>query len=292
MTQNLKVIIPAAGKGMRFSPFTSVVPKELLPIMQYPAIEFIVKESAYAKATADKYTHDSKLIFIIHEGKEAITEYVKIRFPEQKINIVYQKEALGLGHAVLQAADFFTKPDKSFLLNKFYFGEKPTFKDTKTNKNIPQPEFVGIMLPDDIFFAKIPVLQQLQNIAEKYNASVIAIKEVEKESVSSYGIINIESTIEENVFLIKEVVEKPEIEKAPSHYAIIGRYILDTQIFEFLKQIKPGAKGEYQLTDAISLLINSGKPVLAILFEGDHFDIGTPSGWLKAVNFYAQHLNK
>lgn len=281
MTPNLKIIIPAAGKGTRFAPFTTVVPKELLPIMQYPAIEFIVKEYQEAQI--------SNAIFVIHEGKESIVEYVRIRFPEQKIDIVYQKEALGLGHAVLQTSDFFIQPDKSFLLNKVYFGEKPTLKNVKNDSIFHVEEYVGIMLPDDIFFAKIPVLQQLQKVSEKYNASVIAIKEVPKESVSSYGIISIENKIEENVFLIKEVVEKPKTTESPSNYAIIGRYILDTDIFEFLKQIKPGAKGEYQLTDAISLLINSGKPVLGVLFEGDHFDIGTPHGWLKAVNFYAEN---
>lgn len=281
MTQNLKVIIPAAGKGTRFAPFTSVVPKELLPIMQYPAIEFIVKEY--------KEIQNAGAIFVIHEGKESIVEYVKIRFPEQKINIVYQQEALGLGHAVLQAEEFFTKPDESLLLDKIYIGEKPTFKNLENGKEVNLPEFAGIMLPDDIFFAKTPVLQQLQMVSEKYNASVIAIKEVPKESVSSYGIINIAETIENNVFLIKEVIEKPEVEKAPSNYAIIGRYILDTDIFKFLKEIKPGAKGEYQLTDAISLLIKSEKPVLGLLFEGQHFDIGTPDGWLKAVNFFAEN---
>lgn len=252
MQKKFTVVIPAAGKGTRFAPFTDVAPKELLPIMQYPAIEFIARE--YQRSGT------SQAVYVISPKKEIILEYVTKYHNDLVIhNAVYQDKPLGLGHAVLQAA------------------------------SRVQQDFFGIMLPDDIIFANVPVLQQLKIISEKYDASVIAIKKVPKYMVSSYGIVAFQEQRSDTVFSIDQIVEKPNKESAPSCYAVIGRYILHHAVFDCLKEIRQGAKGEYQLTDAIQLLLSKGYPIIAALFDGIHFDIGTPDGWLKAVNYYAQH---
>lgn len=250
--EKFTVVIPAAGKGSRFAPFTDIIPKELVPIMQYPAIEFIAREYSNSEV--------SDAVYVIAQKKEAIVEYIaKYHSDLVENHVVYQDKPLGLGHAVLQAASHVKE------------------------------EFFGIMLPDDIFFANVPVLQQLKMIAETYNASVIAIKQVPENLVSSYGIVSLHEQKDRNVFSIDRIVEKPKKEEAPSNYAIVGRYVLHSDIFDCLRDIKPGAKGEYQLTDAIAKLLEKGYPIMAVIFDGVHFDIGTPDGWLKAVNYYAHH---
>lgn len=252
MQNRFTVVIPAAGKGTRFAPFTDIVPKELVPIMQYPAIEFIARE--YESASA------SDAVYVISQKKEIIVEYVKKYHDERVKNYsVYQEKALGLGHAVLQAASHVKE------------------------------DFFGVSLPDDIIFADVPALQQLKAISTQYNASVIAIKKVPEHLVSCYGIVSLQEQKLHNVFTINDIVEKPAQEAAPSCYAIVGRYMLHRDIFDCLRSVQPGAKGEYQLTDAIQMLLLKGYPVLAMLFDGVHFDVGTPDGWLKAVNYYAHH---
>lgn len=252
MEKKFTVVIPAAGKGTRFAPFTDVVPKELVPIMQYPAIEFIAREYEHAAV--------SDALYVIAKKKEAIVEYsAKYHGALVKNHTVYQDKPLGLGHAVSHAATYV------------------------------QENFFCIMLPDDIFFAKIPVLQQLKVVSDQYQASVIAIRQVSDDLVSSYGIVSLNEQKSHNVFSIDYIREKPKKQEAPSNYAIVGRYVLHRDIFSCLQEIQPGAGGEYQLTDAIQLLLSKGYPILAVLFEGEHFDIGTPSGWLKAVNYYAHH---
>jgi len=250
--ERFTVVIPAAGKGSRLAPFTDVVPKELVPIMQYPAIEFIAREYSNSEI--------SDAVYVIAQKKEAIVEYVRKYHSDLTENhVVYQDKPLGLGDAVLQAAPHIDE------------------------------EFFGIMLPDDIFFARVTVLEQLKIVAQSYGASVIAIKEVPKNLVSSYGIVSLHEQKDRNVFSIDRIVEKPKKEEAPSNYAIVGRYVLHSDIFDCLRDIKPGAKGEYQLTDAIAQLLIKGYPIMVVLFDGVHFDIGTPDGWLKAVNYYANH---
>jgi len=252
MQSKCTVVIPAAGKGTRFAPFTDIVAKELVPIMQYPAIEFIARE--YENADV------SNAVYVICQKKEIILEYVKKYHSDRVKNYsVYQEKALGLGHAVLQAASHVKE------------------------------DFFGVMLPDDIIFAHVPVLQQLKVISTQYNASVIAIKKVPENLVSCYGIVSLQDQKLHNVFTINDIVEKPTKAAAPSCYAIVGRYILHRDIFDCLENVQPGAKGEYQLTDAIQMLLLKGYPIFAMLFDGVHFDVGTPDGWLKAVNYYAHH---
>jgi UTP--glucose-1-phosphate uridylyltransferase len=255
MKKQFCAVIPAAGKGTRFLPFTAVIPKEMVPLMQFPAIEFIAREYETSGLT--------DVFFIINETKKMILEYVKSvhqkRSDNCSVHAVYQEQALGLGHAVLQA------------------------------KNKVQGTYFGILLPDDIIFSKIPALLQLKLLSEKYDASVIAIKKVPENLVSSYGIVSFTKEIEKNLFELDSIVEKPDKNAAPSCYAIVGRYILHSDTFNHLATISPGAKGEYQLTDAISLLMQNKKKVLGFLFEGTHFDVGTPESWLHAVNYCAEH---
>lgn len=251
MHGRFEAIIPAAGKGTRFLPVTSVVPKELLPIMNIPAIDFIARE---CEASAV-----SLIACVLHRQKQEIFEYLQTRTSKQPIELksVYQTERLGLGHAVAQASDLI------------------------------QGEFFGVLLPDDLIFGSEPLLKRLKAESDAQNASVIAVRAVPPQEVSAYGIIEIKKKLGEQQFLVKNIVEKPEIAYAPSRYAVIGRYILNRAIFDALKQIKPGKQGEYQLTDALQLLLQENYPIIALDVTDTHFDVGTPHGWLKAVNFYA-----
>ncbi len=266
------VVIPAAGLGTRFLPYTKTVPKELVPIMGKPALQMVIEESINSGV--------NDFVIIINKNKGAIKDYFSINETLNKklatrekldwvkeineicnnttMNYVNQEEQLGLGHAILQAKDAITS------------------------------DYFGIILPDDIIASNVPALKQLIDIAEKYEASVILVQEVPQEKVSSYGVIAFDEQLEDGVYNITELVEKPPIENAPSNLAVVGRYVLSSNVFESLKTIKPGAGGEYQLTDAIAHMMKQGERVLAVKLDGIRFDTGNPQGWLKAVNYYAQ----
>ena len=266
------VVIPAAGMGTRFLPWTKAVPKELVPIMGKPALQYIIEEATRSGV--------HNFVLITNEQKDAIKKHFtidpllnntlqksnKLHLVEElnklcsQITMEYinQENALGLGHAVSLANGH---------VNSDYF---------------------AVMLPDDIMDGNIPALQQLISIAQKYDASVIAVQEVPMEKVSSYGVIQYSRQLEDNLYQIEGLVEKPSINQAPSNLAIIGRYILSTDIFSSLATIEPGAGGEYQLTDAIADMIKQGKRVLAYKIDSRRFDTGNPTGWLEAVNHFAQ----
>uniref|UniRef100_A0A7V5XHE8 UTP--glucose-1-phosphate uridylyltransferase n=1 Tax=Thermodesulfobacterium geofontis TaxID=1295609 RepID=A0A7V5XHE8_9BACT len=270
-----KAVIPVAGLGTRMLPVTKVVPKELLNIIDRPTIEYVVDEIISSGITT--------LIFIISQGKGGIIDYFdtnlnlrsflkerkkrdllkKVEEVEEKIEHlieVRQKVPEGLGHAVLMA------------------------------ERAVENEPFAVVLGDDLVDAEIPCLKQMINVYKDLsnktkNHNVIAVEEVSKEDVSKYGIIEGER-IENNLIKIKRVVEKPSPEEAPSNLAIIGRYIFDPVIFEFLKKI-PKLHGEYQLTDAIQLMIENGYEVYAYLFKGTRFDTGNKEGFFKTVLHYA-----
>lgn len=268
-----KVVIPAAGFGTRFLPITKVIPKEMLPLINKPAIQYIIEEGLQSKI--------DQFIIILGRSKEVIANYFD-RLPELEsllkekgkenliktieqivttahFTYIRQTAPLGLGHAVKQA--------------EHAIGE----------------DFFGIMLPDDIFIGTEPALAQLIQIAQKNNASVIAVQEVDPSNVSSYGIIETNKQISSNVFQVSTLVEKPTIENAPSNLAIIGRYILAPAIFESLEQITRDGLGEFQLTNGISHMITCGETVLAHKIDTVRHDIGTPLGWLKATYDIALH---
>lgn len=259
-----KVVIPAAGLGTRFLPVTKSIPKEMLPILEKPAIQYVIKEAFKA---------DLNNIFIIqNSSKTAISNYLdfstyldfylnsrnkadliaELEILRKSINFAFinQTEPLGLGHAVYMA------------------------------KNCIQDEYFGIMLPDDLMFGDD--ISNLKAISQKYNCSVIAVMEVPQDKVSSYGIISIDQKIDSKTFCVSDLVEKPSIKNAKSNLAIIGRYVLSSKVFESLEKIPKGSGGEYQLTDAILDMMKKGEKVIAYKTNGLRFDIGTPLGWLKA----------
>ncbi|WP_243356698.1 UTP--glucose-1-phosphate uridylyltransferase GalU [Bacillus litorisediminis] len=262
-----KAIIPAAGLGTRFLPATKAQPKEMLPIVDKPTIQYIVEE-AVASGIED-------IIIVTGRGKRAIEDHfdksyeleetlMKKRNLEQLqevqqitnlANIYYirQKEPLGLGHAIACASRF--------------IGDEP----------------FAVLLGDDIVHTQgKPCLQQLIDIYERYNSSVIGVQQVPEEDVSKYGIISMKNgEIDPNCYHINDLVEKPKTEEAPSNYAIMGRYILRPEIFEILENQTPGAGGEIQLTDAIKSL-NEKQMVVAYNFEGVRHDVGDKFGFIRA----------
>ena len=269
-----KVIIPAAGLGTRFLPETKVIPKEMLPILDKPALQYVIEEAALAGI--------QNVIMIIGSGKRSIEEYFEVsphlehqlqmRKKDHSLDqlnklikgltfsYIHQGEPLGLGHAVWKA------------------------------RHAVSDEYVAIMLPDDIITGSMNNIAQLAKIAQQEKCNVVAVREVPTELVSRYGIIGIKKQFSPNLFQVKELVEKPTIEAAPSNLAIVGRYVLSSSIFTVLDEQQYGAIGEIQLTDAIQKLLLSGEKVFAYKIQGQHYDVGTPSGWLKAnISLALQH---
>ena len=266
-----KAIIPAAGLGTRFLPATKAQPKEMLPIVDKPTIQYIVEEAVASGI--------EEIVIIIGRGKRSIEDHfdksyeledallkknqLAILDEVQKIsnlvNIYYvrQKEPLGLGHAILCA--------KSFIGNEPF----------------------AILLGDDIVKSTIPCLKQIINVFEYCNSSVIAVQSVPDKEIHKYGIIKPKgSDIEPNLFYIDSLVEKPTKEAAPSNYAIMGRYVLRPEIFDILSRLPVDQGKELQLTDALSEL-NKQQAVLAYIFEGNRYDIGDKIGLIKATLDFA-----
>ncbi|MCL4229528.1 UTP--glucose-1-phosphate uridylyltransferase [Candidatus Dependentiae bacterium] len=262
-----KAIIPAAGLGTRFLPFTKSVPKEMLPLLNKPAIQCIVEEgiksdvknfviitSKNKQAIANHLDMDAELEQLLKErNKNTLLEALNRIHREAQFTYIRQPEPLGLGHAIWTARHSIGK------------------------------EYFGILLPDDIITSPAnPGLLQLIRIARQERASVLAIQEVPAECVSSYGIVKIKKQITPKLFQIADLVEKPLAKDAPSNLAVIGRYVLSHKIFSALEEATPYAVGELQLTDAISTMIKNNEKVFAYKIQGIRYDIGTPIGWLKA----------
>jgi UTP--glucose-1-phosphate uridylyltransferase len=244
-----KAIIPAAGLGTRFLPATKAIPKEMLPILDKPSMQYVVEEGVKSGI--------KNFVVVTAKNKESIIDH----FSSFKGNghsraahflSVRQDEPLGLGHAIWTARHAIGK------------------------------EYVAVMLPDDIIMSSDPGLGQLIKIATQEKCSVIAVQEVPRELVSRYGVIDVKKQFSPNLFQVRDLIEKPAPEKAPSSLAIVGRYVLSPHIFEALEQTTSGAVGEIQLTDAIQKLALSGEKVFAYKIKGERFDTGTPLGLLKA----------
>ena len=272
--QITKAVIPAAGLGTRFLPYTKAIPKEMLPILEKPSLQIVVEEGIASGITEfniiandDKpelknhFSHMLKLEEKLQKsGKLELLESINTIIDTTPFNFIGQPQPLGLGHAVLQA--------KESIGNQYF----------------------GVILPDEIMIGEIPALAQLIAVAEKYNASVIGVQEVPREKVSSYGIIEIKQQLEENIFEIESLVEKPAINKAPSNYAIIGRYVLSPRIFSSLENTQPGTGNEIQLTDGISDMMRNGERVIAYVVKSNRYDVGTPLGWIQAnIEIGLQH---
>ncbi len=260
-----RAVFPVAGLGTRFLPATKDIPKEMMPLVDRPLIHHGVDEAVASGCT--------EVVFVTGQGKESIRRYfepseelvslLRERGKDELAAVVqnihrlanfhyaFQEKPLGLGHAVLCA-------------EKFCEGE-----------------YFGLLLPDDVMIAQPPVLSQREAVRKKYHATVLCVEKVAESETSRYGIVDAEE-VEPGVYRVKGLVEKPKREDAPSNLAIMGRYLLSPAIFPHLKNLKRGAGGEYQLTDAISSLL-SEEPVYAALYSGKRLDCGVKEGWIKAT---------
>ena len=269
-----KAVFPAAGLGTRFLPATKAQPKEMLPIVDKPIIQYGVEEALQSGI--------QNIIIVTGRGKTAIEDHFDVSFEleylldsrgkkdllaivhgiSDMINVSYvrQKEALGLGHAVLRAWEL--------------VGDEP----------------FAVVLADDLIEAETPCLRQLLDIYSFFAAPVLAVMEVPRESISSYGAIDAEPVAHngsnDRLFRIRDLVEKPKASEAPSNLAIIGRYVLTPEIFDSLQAIDPGSGGEIQLTDALKHLLRT-RPIYAYRFDGERYDAGDKLGFLKATVEFA-----
>ena len=265
MKKITKVVFPVAGLGTRFLPATKASPKEMLPIVDKPLIQYAAEEAIAAGATElifitgrnkrsieDHFDNASELEASLEaSGKKEMLEALKGILPSHASCIfIRQPKALGLGHAVLCA--------------------KPAVGDAP----------FAVILADDLIDANQPVIQQMVNIYAAKQGAVLGVEDVLPSETDSYGIVDA-TPIENNLLAVKSIVEKPKPADAPSTLAVVGRYILTPDIFDCLEQVKPGKNGEIQLTDGISLLLQQAN-VFAYRFEGKRFDCGSKLGFMKA----------
>ena len=267
-----KAVIPAAGLGTRMLPATKTVPKEMLPMVDKPVIQYIIEEAVAAgiedilivtnraKSAMDDYFdyYPELETRLLQSGKES--ELVEVRRAADLANIFYvrQKETKGLGHAIGRARRF--------------VGDEP----------------VAVLLGDDIMRATQPVTLQLVEAAEKYGASALGVQEVATEAISRYSSVKV-APLEERIFDVSDMNEKPTPEQRFSNYAILGRYVLTPEIFDILENVKPGYGGEIQLTDGLRELCRRSRMV-AVDFEGRRYDTGNLCGFLEAtIDFALDH---
>jgi len=269
-----KAVFPAAGLGTRFLPATKAQPKEMLPLVDKPLIQYGVEEAMRSGI--------QNIIIVTGRGKSAIEDHFDVSFELEHllesrgktetldivraisdmidVSYVRQKEALGLGHAVLRAREM--------------VGREP----------------LAVVLSDDVIDAEVPCLRQLLDVYEFYGASVVALMEVPPENISAYGVVEAEPVAHngesDRLFRIHSLVEKPKPSEAPSNLAIIGRYVLTPEIFDSIDSIEPGRGGELQLTDALKHMLNT-RPIYGYRFEGKRYDAGDKLGFLQATVEFA-----
>ena len=269
-----KAVFPVAGLGTRFLPATKAIPKEMLPIIDKPLIEYAVEEAVLAGIT--------EIIFVTNHTKRSIEDHFnqnfeleeKLRvagkldeiqkinrdlFKEIKFTYIQQETQKGLGDAILQARD------------------------------VIDDEYFAILLADDLVINDVPAIEQLMDIAYAKNCSVIGLNKVSKNNIHKYGVISSgDSDNEGKFFMLNDIEEKPA-NNPPSDLAVFGRYILSTNIFQYIEDITPGNAGEVQLTDAIRLML-SDHPVSGYLYDGLKFDCGSKEGYVKAISYLSQDI--
>lgn len=264
-----KAIIPAAGLGTRFLPATKAQPKEMLPIVDKPTIQYIIEEAVASgieeiliitgrnkKCIEDHFDKSVELEMELEKNhKEDLLELVRGISDIADIHYIRQKEPKGLGHAILCA--------------KAFVGNEP----------------FAVLLGDDVVDSEVPCLKQLMDCYKEYKTSILGVQTVAKEDVNKYGIVD-GIHIEDRVYKVKKLVEKPAVEEAPSNVAILGRYIITPQIFDVLANTQPGKGGEIQLTDALETLIEN-EAMYAYNFEGRRYDVGDKLGFLQATVEFA-----
>lgn len=264
-----KAIFPAAGLGTRFLPATKASPKEMLPLVDKPLIQYSVEEAVESgceslliitgreKSSIENHFDISFELeqMLKEKGKDELFEQVRAISDIARISYTRQKQALGLGHAIYQAKDF--------------VGDEP----------------FAALLADDVVDAKKPALKQMIEVFEKYQSPVIATMQVAGEAISRFGVIDADE-VEPGVFKVNDLVEKPAFAEAPSDLAIIGRYIFTPDIFDAIDRTKPGAGGEIQITDAMRILLKT-RPLYAVKLEGVRHDAGDKLGFLIATVEFA-----
>ncbi len=269
-----KAVFPAAGLGTRFLPATKAQPKEMLPVVDKPLIQYGVEEAMHSGI--------QNIIIVTGRGKSSIEDHFDVSFELEQllesknktellsmvrgisdmidVSYVRQKEALGLGHAVLRAKEL--------------VGNEP----------------FAAVLSDDVIASETPCIRQLLDVYEYYGASVLALMEVPPDQISAYGVVDAEPVPDNGrqgrLFRIRNMVEKPKAADAPSNLAIIGRYILTPEIFTCIESIEPGTGGEIQLTDGLKFMLRN-RPIYGLKFEGKRYDAGDKLGFLKATVEFA-----
>lgn len=260
-----KAVIPAAGLGTRFLPATKATPKEMLPIVDKPTIQYIIEEALASgiediliitgrskRAIEDHFDRSIELELNLEAAhKEQELEMVR-KISDIRIHYIRQKEPRGLGHAILCAQQF--------------IGDEP----------------FAVLLGDDVVDSRVPALKQLIDVYERTGASVLGVQEVPHDKVSAYGIVASQPTGEKRTFTVQDMVEKPKIEDAPSRLAVLGRYVINPEIFPILEHTAPGRGNEIQLTDALKVLAKE-QPMYAYNFEGRRYDVGDKQGFLEAT---------
>ena len=261
----MKAVIPAAGFGIRFLPMTKEQPKEMLPVVHKPTIQYVVEEAVAAGITdiliitgrgkrsiEDHFDSSPELEKMLGDkGRKKELEEVRAISDMANIHFIRQKVARGLGDAVLLA--------------KQHVGNEP----------------FAVMLGDTINLARVPVVKQLVDVQKARGGSVIAVEPVAREKIKDYGIIK-GSKVADRTYLVEDLIEKPSPEQAPSNLGITGTYVLSPAIFDCLERTPPGKGGEVQLTDALRLL-NQAERIHGYVFEGTRYDIGDKAGWLKTM---------
>ena len=270
MQKVTKAVIPAAGLGTRFLPATKACPKEMLPIVDKPTIQYIIEEALASgikdilivtghnkRSIEDHFDYNPELELNLREhGKDELLTMVK-EIGDINLHYILQKEPKGLGHAILCA--------KSFV------GDEP----------------FAVLLGDDVVYnEEKPCLQQLLDVYDATGVSVLGCQTVPQEKVSSYGIVASEATEAARIFKVNDMVEKPAVEEAPSRLAVLGRYVITPEIFAILEQTAPGRGGEIQLTDALKVLAKE-QAMYAYDFVGHRYDVGDKQGYLEATVEYA-----
>ncbi|MFR5266929.1 UTP--glucose-1-phosphate uridylyltransferase GalU [Clostridium sp.] len=264
-----KAIIPAAGLGTRFLPATKAQPKEMLPIVDKPTIQYIIEEAIASgieeiliitgrnkKCIEDHFDRSIELELELEKsGKNELLEIVRDISDMVDIHYIRQKEPRGLGHAINCA--------------KAFVGDEP----------------FAVLLGDDVVYSEKPCLKQLMDCYDEYKTSVLGVQAVPEKDVNKYGIVD-GIHIEDRVYKVKDLVEKPKLEEAPTNIAILGRYIITPAIFEILDKTAPGKGGEIQLTDALKTLIDQ-EAMYAYIFDGRRYDVGSKQGFLEATIEYA-----
>jgi UTP--glucose-1-phosphate uridylyltransferase len=265
-----KAVIPAAGLGTRFVPATKAMPKEMLPVIDTPAIQYVVEEAvaagltdvlmvtAHGKANIeDHFDRNIELEEVLEaKGDRAGLQRVRASAEFASMHYVRQSQPLGLGHAVLCAAD--------------HVGDRP----------------FAVLLGDDIIDERDKLLQRMIEVRHKYGGSVVALMEVPPEHVSSYGVATIKPTGEADVVAVTDLVEKPAVDEAPSNWIVVGRYVCDPAVFDVLRKTPPGRGGEIQLTDALRTLAErsrdtDGGGIHGVLFRGRRYDTGNKLNYLQ-----------